>query len=680
MTEPALSIADRRNHARIRMTAAIVVATAIVALLATLTLAGGGYTPAAEGLPDPGAVVTWGLPIVRFATDIAAALTVGWLVSAAFLALSSRDGVVSHSGRGDLLRAVSAAAAWAFLSIVQLFFTLALVLGIPLSQALSPGIAGTFAMEIPQTRSLAIVAIVVTVVAIGAALTSTTGITAFWLVIAVGACVIPALSGHGSGLGDHALAISAGVTHIIAAVLWLGPLIAIVTHGILARAGKSSFNVASAARKFGVLALICVLLLAASGLANAYTRLDNATQLWTTGYGQVVLLKVLLLVVLVLVAAVIRKRLIPRLPDEKSSGNRSVFIRWLSVEIGLITLSFALGVTLALSAYPRVETRLPTIGETLLGFLYPPAPTWDALAFGFRLEPVFFVGALVAGGLYLAGVIRLLRRGDHWPWGRTIAWIIGLVIVIWTTNGGIATYAQVSVGWHMVQHMTMTMLAPILLVLGAPATLALRALHPAKGPERGPREWLMWFLHTPLMRLLTNPIFVLAIYVLGLYGLYFTGLFGWLMGSHVGHIAMEVHFLASGYLFAWIIIGIDPRPRPLAYWARFAILLVALALHALFAVVIMMGNTPLGIEWFGMVRPPWVPDPLADTRFGGGVAWGLGEIPTLFLLVALVIQWSRADDREARRIDRQADRDDNAELRAYNDYLAGLNSRPGQND
>jgi putative copper resistance protein D len=81
-----------------------------------------------------------------------------------------------------------------------------------------------------------------------------------------------------------------------------------------------------------------------------------------------------------------------------------------------------------------------------------------------------------------------------------------------------------------------------------------------------------------------------------------------------------------------------------------------------------------------MVRPPWIPDPLADTRFGGGVAWGLGEIPTLILLVALVIQWSRADDREARRIDRQADRDDDAELRAYNDYLAGLNARPNRGD
>ena len=680
MAEPALSLSEGRNRARIRVTAAVVVALGIVALLATLSVTGGGYTPATEGLPDPGPVVSWGLPIVRFATDIAAALTVGWLVSAAFLAPSSRDGVVSHTGRGDLLRGVSAAAAWAFLSIVQLFFTLALVLGVPLSRALSPGVAGTYAMDIPQTRSLAIVAIVVTAVAIGTALTSTTGITAFWLVITIGACALPAVSGHGSGLGDHALAISAGITHIIAAALWLGPLIAIVIHGILARAGKSSFNVASAVRKFGVLALVCVLLLAASGLANAYTRLDSLNQLWTTGYGQVVLLKVLLLVVLVLIAAVIRKRLVPQLPNGMSSGSRSAFIRWISVEIGLITLSFALGVTLALSAYPRIETRLPTIGETLLGFRYPPAPTWDSLAFGFRLEPVFFIGALVAGGLYLAGVIRLLRRGDRWPWGRTIAWILGLVIVIWTTNCGIATYAQVSVGWHMVQHMTMTMLAPIMLVLGAPVTLALRALYTAKGPERGPREWLMWFLHTPLMKLLTNPIFVLAIYVLGLYGLYFTGLFGSLMGSHVGHIAMEIHFLGSGYLFAWIIIGIDPRPRPLAYWARFVILLVALALHALFAVVIMMGNTPLGIEWFGMVRPPWSPDLLADTRFGGGIAWGLGEIPTMILLVALVIQWSRADDREARRIDRQADRDDDAELRAYNDYLAGLNSRPGQKD
>ena len=128
--------------------------------------------------------------------------------------------------------------------------------------------------------------------------------------------------------------------------------------------------------------------------------------------------------------------------------------------------------------------------------------------------------------------------GDRWPWLRTASWLAGIAIVIWCTNAGISVYAQVSVGLHMLQHMTLTMLGPIFLVLGAPATLALRALRPAKGNERGPREWLVWFLHSWITRLLTNPFYVFFIYVIGLYGLYFTPAFGWLMGSHVGHVLM----------------------------------------------------------------------------------------------------------------------------------------------
>lgn len=655
------------GSARVRTTAGIVVGVGIIALLASLTLAGGGYTPSAPGLPDAGPLVGWGLPIIRFAADLAAALTIGWLVCAAFLDPGSNT--VSSTGRRDLLRAVIAAGAWSVLSIVQLFFTLALVLGVPLDRALSPTVAATYAMDIPSTRALAIIAIVAAIIAIGALLTASTGVSALWAVVATGAAALPALAGHGSGLGDHALALSAGTAHIIAALLWLGPLAAILVHAIFTRDGTSRYPVQATARRFGVLAATCVAVLAASGLANAYTRLDAVDQLWSTGYGQVVLIKIIVMVGLVALAAVIRRRIMP--------GSLGGFVRWVSLEVGLIVVSFALGVTLALSPYPRVETRLPTIGETMLGFLYPPEPSAASLAFGFHLEPLFFVGVLVAAALYIAGLARLLRRGDSWPWGRTIAWFLGLIIVLWTTNGGISIYGQVSVGWHMVQHMTMTMLAPILLVLGAPATLALRALHPATGPQRGPREWLLWLLHSPLMRVLTNPIYVIAIYVLGLYGLYFTGLFGWLMGSHIGHVAMELHFLGSGYLFAWIIIGIDPRPKPLPYWARFVILLLALALHGFFALALMMRTTPLGIDWYGIVRPPWIADPMQDTTFGGQVAWGLSEIPTLVLLIAMAIQWSRADSREAKRIDRQADRDDDAQLRAYNDYLASLN-QPGK--
>jgi putative copper resistance protein D len=113
----------------------------------------------------------------------------------------------------------------------------------------------------------------------------------------------------------------------------------------------------------------------------------------------------------------------------------------------------------------------------------------------------------------------------------------------------------------------------------------------------------------------------------------------------------------------------------LPYSARFLLILLALGIHGFFAVAVMMGSMPLATEWFGLVRPPWVTDPLRDTEFGGQIAWGISEIPTLLLLLALAVQWSRSDAREARRLDRQADRDGDAELKAYNEYLEALDAR-----
>ena len=347
----------------------------------------------------------------------------------------------------------------------------------------------------------------------------------------------------------------------------------------------------------------------------------------------------------------------------------------LALDLLVMAIAVGLGTALASSPPPRIEIPLASYGESLLGFAYPPPPTVAAVALGFRLDALFLVGSLVAAGLYIAGVIALRRRHDSWPVLRTISWLLGIGIVIWCTNAGIASYAQVSVGLHMVQHMTLTMMAPIFLVLGAPATLALRALPTARGNERGPREWLVWFLHSWITRVLTNPFYVFVVYVIGLYGLYFTPAFGWLMGSHVGHVVMQVHFLVSGYLFYWILIGIDPRPRPLAYWARFVLLLLALAVHGFFAVALMMGTSPLAAEWYGVVQPPWIGDALHDTLNGGQVAWGLSEIPSLIVLIVIAVQWARSDDREATRRDRQADRDDDAELRAYNERLAALAQR-----
>ena len=648
----------------------LLVALTVIATAFALVVAGGDYVPSEPGLPDSGPVVGWGSPILRALTNLAAIATVGWLLSATFLAPSSRDGVVSRQGRTDLRLATGAALVWAVLALLQMFFELAYVLGLTLSKAATPDIVSTYANEIPTTRALLFMAILGFVVAVGALVTATTGAAAAWLLVAVAAASLPALAGHASGLGDHALATTSGVTHVVAAVLWIGGLLALALH-----AARRSMPLERAVRRFSTIALVSIVLLAVSGIGNAYTRLDNAGQLLTTGYGQMVLVKATLIVGLGVIGWVMRARVVSTL-GRRSRG--AVFARIAGIELAIMALAVGIGVALASSPTPRVVVLLDSYGESLLGFAYPPAPTVANVSLTFSLDPLFFTACLVAGALYIAGVVRMVRRGDRWPWLRTASWIAGLLVIMWTTNAGIAVYAQVSVGLHMVQHMTMTMLAPILLVMGAPATLALRALKPAVGNERGPREWLVWFLHSWITRILTNPFYVFIVYVIGLYGLYFTPAFGWLMGSHVGHVFMQAHFIISGYLFYWVLIGIDPRPKPLPYWGRLVLLLLALAVHGFFAVALMMGTEPLAAEWYGIVQPEWIADPLRDSLNGGQVAWGLSEIPTLIVLIAIAVQWSRSDEREAVRNDRQADRDDDAELRAYNERLAAMNRRDTQ--
>lgn len=658
---------ERRSSTPLALVSVTLVVAFVSVLAVALVVAGGSYQAPAPGLPDPGPVVVWGTPVLRLLTDLAALATIGWLLAAGVLDPAGRKGVVSPAGRVDLVRAGIAACVWAVLALVQMVFTLADILGLSLAQALDPQVIATYANEVPATRALLAVTVLAVFIAGGCFVSSTTGASMGWLVVALVAAALPSLGGHGAGLGDHALALTAGVAHVLGAFLWIGGLVALAVHAV-----RRDIPMQRSVERFSRIALVAFVLVAASGLANAYTRLDSASQLITTGYGQVTLVKVLVLVALGVIAWQMRTRVVQSLT--RSRGQ--VFVRVAALELLTMGVALALGVALASTAPPRIETQFTSLGESLLGFAYPPPPTVSSVMLGFHLDPLFLTGSLIAASLYCWGVARLRARGDAWPWGRTISWLLGLGVVIWCTNAGIASYAQVSVSLHMTEHMTMAMLAPILLVLGAPATLALRAIRPSHGNERGPREWIVWFLHSWITRLLTNPFYVFFVYVIGLYGLYMTPAFGWLMGSHIGHIAMQLHFLLAGYLFYWVIMGIDPRPKPLPYWGRFMLLLLAISVHGFFAVILMMSSDlSLAADWYSVVQPPWVTSLVEDSMTGGQIAWALAEIPSVIVMIVIAVQWARSDDRENERADRQADRDGNAELIAYNERLARMAER-----
>ncbi|MDN3270569.1 cytochrome c oxidase assembly protein [Streptomyces sp. MA15] len=290
-------------------------------------------------------------------------------------------------------------------------------------------------------------------------------------------------------------------------------------------------------------------------------------------------------------------------------------------------------------------------------------------------DPFFLVACLLGLALYGWGVVRLVRRGDEWPVGRTVAFAAGVLSVGLVMCTALNDYGMVMFSVHMVQHMVISMVSPILILLGAPVTLALRALPPASvRGAKGPRELLLMLLHSRYMRVVTHPLFTIPMFIASLYALYFTPLFDFLMGSAVGHVAMMVHFLAVGLVFFWPIMGVDPGPHRPGHLMRMLELFAGMPFHAFFGIALMMASTPM-VTTFQDPPASLGIDALSDQNAAGGIAWAFSEVPSVLVLIALLFQWYASDQRQARRKDRAADRDGDKELEAYNAYLASLNAR-----
>ena len=107
---------------------------------------------------------------------------------------------------------------------------------------------------------------------------------------------------------------------------------------------------------------------------------------------------------------------------------------------------------------------------------------------------------------------------------------------------------------------------------------------------------------------------------------------------------------------------------------RLLVLFATISFHAFFGVALTTGTTLLAPDFFQELHLSWGPDLLSDQRQGGAIAWAIGELPTLVLAMLVAAAWVRSDAAETRRRDRQADRDDDAELKAYNARLAAASA------
>jgi putative copper resistance protein D len=636
---------------------AIVSFAALIAIVAGL-LIGGATAPLA--LADPGPFVRWGQPISKLILNLSMAVSVGSLVLSAFAA---------NSEERRLLQPVSswAASLWLGSSATYFILTYLNVSGSTISYGplFSEGL-WLFATQIELGTLLAINLGIALLLSLTTIAFQGQRMGAVNAAIALAGLYPLAESGHASSDAGHALAVNSMLLHLVGVTIWVGGLVALFA---LFRTGERASVLVS---RYSTLALLSFVLVASSGMVSGFIRLYQPSDLLTP-YGLLLMGKASLLIVLGAMGVRYRAGLV-----EKVKQKASAF--WSLVAFELFVMGAAMGLGTALAATPLPENPNEfaplTPAEILTGDPLPPELTPMGWLTVWDVDLLWLAVSVLGIVVYLYGVIRLRARGDSWPIGRTVSWILGMLVLLYVTNGAPNAYQEFLFSMHMVGHMMLSMLVPVLLVPGAPVTLITRVQQARKDGSWGLREWALWAVHTPYAWLISHPLFAAFNFAMSLVLFYYTPLFRWATEEHLGHQWMIVHFLITGYLFVQSLIGTDPQPHKPAFPLKLMLLIGTMAFHAFFGLGLMNERSLLLADWFGSMGRTWGDDPLADQAAGGAFAWGVGEIPTIIITLMVVWQWSRSDDRERKRLDRASDREGNQDLSDYNQMLARISKTP----
>ena len=262
-------------------------------------------------------------------------------------------------------------------------------------------------------------------------------------------------------------------------------------------------------------------------------------------------------------------------------------------------------------------------------------------------EPVP-LGVATAALCYLIADGRVRRAHGRVPRQRArLAFFAGLGVVVIALTGPIDAAVTTSFSIHMVQHLLITMVAPPLLLLGAPITLALQAW------PGTPRRWLLATLRSGPARLFGNPLVAWALFFVVLWGIHFTGIYEAALHNNGLHALEHLALLVTALLFWMPIVRADPAPSGLSYPARILYLFAAMPAMAFLGLTIV---TSRHVLYPSYAHADGVARALADQGAAGAIMWAGTMVLIVPALGFVLLDWMRADEREAARVDARLER------------------------
>ena len=281
---------------------------------------------------------------------------------------------------------------------------------------------------------------------------------------------------------------------------------------------------------------------------------------------------------------------------------------------------------------------------------YAPPPTFPSVLFEWRFEPVVLSLAALAtiGWLLLAS--RVARAHPAHPpsrW-RDAAFLGGVATLVIALTSPIEAYEGQLFSVHMLQHMLIELVAAPLLLLGAPATLALRAASPSV------RRGLLAVLHSRVVAVLSFPLLAWVLFAAVNWGWHFSSLYDQALEVSWLHDLQHLTFLGAALLFWWPVVAADPARWRLPHPARLFYLFLAMPQNSFLGIALMSAPPSLYPHYLSNGRT-WGPTPAVDQSVGGMLMWVGGDVVFLLAMGLVVAAWVRAEDRRTAREDARED-------------------------
>jgi putative membrane protein len=247
--------------------------------------------------------------------------------------------------------------------------------------------------------------------------------------------------------------------------------------------------------------------------------------------------------------------------------------------------------------------------------------------------------AVTAAIWYLRAEWALSGKGRRWSGKRTVSFLAGLAAIVVALQSPVSTFTMDYFQAHVIQHLLLMVIAPPLLAMGAPMTLALQT------SSRAGKVRLLGILNSRPFKLLTHPLPVWFLYYFSMFAFFLTFALNFAMLHLWVMDLVNVGFLFASTLFWWPLVGLDPVPHwKMSHGVRMGNLLIGVPLESFLALALLSTTKPVASMYT-----------VASSHSGAAILWIGAELFTVLALIPVFLQWVKFEERKGARFDAQED-------------------------